>query len=99
MLRRGLIDEVRAVLADGIPPDAPGLDGVGYRETVAFLAGKLSRDELAPAIATATRQYAKRQETWFRHQLIGHPVVTLDATDAPPLLAERIAELWDERGR
>ncbi len=98
MLRRGLIDEVRAVLDDGTLPDAPGLDGVGYRETVAFLTGRLPREALAPAIASATRQYAKRQETWFRHQLLGHPVVTLDATDAPQLLAERIAELWAERG-
>ena len=99
MLRRGLIDEVRAVLDDGVAPDAPGLDGVGYREVVAFLDGRLSSEELAPAIVVATRQYAKRQETWFRHQLLGHPVVTLDATDAPELLADRIAELWEERGR
>jgi tRNA dimethylallyltransferase len=98
MLRDGLIDEVRTLLGEGIPSDAPGLDGVGYRETVAHLAGRLAREDLASAIVVATRQYAKRQETWFRHQLLGHPVVTLDATDAPKLLAERIAELWEDRG-
>jgi len=99
MLHGGLIEEVRALLDEGIPGDAPGLDGVGYRETVAYLQGRLARDELAGTIAAATRRYAKRQETWFRHQLLGHPAVTLDATDGPKLLAERIAELWEDRGR
>jgi tRNA dimethylallyltransferase len=97
MLESGLISEVRAVLDEGVPRDAAGLDAVGYRETVQFLNGRLGRHELAEAIITATRRYAKRQETWFRHQLLGHPVVTLDATDAPSLLATRIAELWEDR--
>jgi tRNA dimethylallyltransferase len=97
MLRDGLIDEVAVLLQEGVPADAPGLDAVGYRETVRFLAGGVSRDELATDIMVATRRYAKRQETWFRHQLLGHPVVTLDATDAPALLAGRIAELWEDR--
>jgi tRNA dimethylallyltransferase len=97
MLASGLIDEVRGLLDGGVPPDAPGLDGVGYRETVRFLEGQLGRQELADAIIAATRRYAKRQETWFRHQLLGRPVITLDATDAPALLATRIAELWKDR--
>lgn len=97
MLAAGLIDEVRQLLDEGLAPAAPGLDAVGYRETVQFLEGRLDRRDLAEAIVTATRRYAKRQETWFRHQLLGHPVVTLDATDAPTLLAARIAELWEDR--
>lgn len=99
MLAAGLIDEVRALLDAGAPPDAPGLDAVGYREVVRHLAGELPRAQLAEAIAATTRRYAKRQETWFRHQLLGHPVITLDATDAPEVLARRIADLWAERGR
>jgi len=98
MVRQGLIEEVRAVLDRGVRPDAPGLDGVGYREVVQFLQGAMLEHDIPDAIALATRRYAKRQETWFRHQLIGHPVVTLDATDESPLLADRIAELWAERG-
>ncbi len=97
MLRAGLVEEVRSLLDEGIPWDAPGLDGVGYREVVQYLRGDLGRDELEGAIAAATRRYAKRQETWFRHQLIGHAVMTLDATDDPGLLAARIAEVWEER--
>jgi tRNA dimethylallyltransferase len=98
MLDRGLVDEVRAVLHGGVAPHAPGLDAVGYREAVRYLQGELSAAQLMDAIVVATRRYAKRQETWFRRQLLGHPVLTLDATDAPALLAGRIAELWSRRG-
>lgn len=98
MLETGLVDEVRVLLERGLHPEAPGLDGVGYREVLRHLAGELPKERLQEAIAAATRRYAKRQETWFRHQLIGHPVITLDATDEPEILARRIAELWSERG-
>ncbi len=98
MVERGFVDEVRAVLARGVAPDAPGLDAVGYREVVEHVRGARPRETLVEAIAAATRRYAKRQETWFRHQLIGHPVVTLDATDAPHTLGRRIVELWKARG-
>ncbi len=97
MLEAGLVDEVRRVLARGVAPNAPGLDAVGYREVVQHLQGTLPEEELAGTISVATRRYGKRQETWFRHQLIGHPVVTLDATDGPDVLARRIAALWEER--
>ncbi len=97
MLRAGWVDEVRQVLQAGVAPDAAGLDGVGYRDVIAHLQGTVTERELADAIAASTRQYAKRQETWFRHQLIGHPVVTLDGTDPPNVLARRIVELWEER--
>jgi len=99
MIEMGLVDEVRGLLDSGISNDAPGLDAVGYREVIRMLDGRMPADDLEEAITTATRQYAKRQKTWFRHQLIGHPVVALDATATPRTLARRIAELWTERGR
>ncbi len=102
MVAAGLVDEVRRVLATGVAPDAPGLDGVGYREVVAMLAGRLPERELREAIVVATRRYAKRQETWFRHQLRGGTgkgkgewdVWTLDATESPDELARRIHQRW-----
>ncbi len=97
MLRAGWVDEVRQLLDDGVAPDAAGLDGLGYREVISHLEGHLAAAHLPDAIYTSTRQYAKRQETWFRHQLIGHPVVTMDATDPPNVLARRIVELWEDR--
>ena len=97
MLDAGFIEEVREVLDSGVPRGAPGLDGVGYREVAAHLAGECSHAELASKIMTVTRRYAKRQETWFAHQLLGRPVITLDATDPPDVLARRIVELWEGR--
>jgi tRNA dimethylallyltransferase len=94
MVRRGVIEEVAAVLAEGHAPTAPGLDGVGIREAVEYLHGRRPRASVAEAIAVSTRQYAKRQETWFRHQL-GGEVVTLDATRSPEKLAGEIARLWE----
>ena len=89
MVRRGLIEEVAAVLAEGHGPTTPGLDGIGIREAVEYLHGLRPRESVAEAIAVGTRQYAKRQQTWFRHQLAGN-VVTLDATRPPEKLAAEI---------
>ena len=97
MLRAGWIGEVQELLHHGVAPNAAGLDGVGYREVVSHIQGALPKAELREAIAVSTRQYAKRQETWFRHQLLGFPVITLDATDPPNVVARRIVELWEER--
>ena len=96
MLARGLVDEVRGVLARGVPRDAAGLDGVGYREVVAMLVdgGRQPTAELREAITAATRRYAKRQETWFRNQLRDGPVWTLDATEEPSVLADVMLERW-----
>ena len=94
MLRRGLLEEVATALAEGASASSPGMDGVGVREAVAVLHGTLPRESLADAIATATRQYAKRQETWFRHQL-GRDVLTLDATRPPEHTAAAIVAAWE----
>jgi tRNA dimethylallyltransferase len=95
MVRRGVIEETAAVLAGGLAAGAPGLDGVGIREAVEYLHGLRPRESVAEAIATSTRQYAKRQETWFRHQLHGDRI-TLDATRSPDKLAAEIAAAWRE---
>jgi tRNA dimethylallyltransferase len=102
MLAAGFVAEVRALLKRGVAGDAPGLDGVGYREVVAMIQGRLPASELRDAIVVATRQYAKRQETWFRNQLRRQPsgvsgqeyVWTLDATESPATLAATICERW-----
>jgi tRNA dimethylallyltransferase len=103
MLAAGLVAEVRGELKRGTAPDAPGLDAVGYREVVAMLGGRLPAEDLREAIAQATRQYAKRQETWFRNQLRRQPsaisdqpedIWTLDATLPPSELADLIAARW-----
>jgi tRNA dimethylallyltransferase len=103
MLAAGLVAEVEAELARGTAADAAGLDGVGYRETVAMLAGRLAPADLRGAIVVATQRYAKRQETWFRNQLRDQPsafsgqperVWTLDATATAAALADLIGGRW-----
>jgi len=101
MLAAGLVDEVRRTLARSVPPDAPGLDGVGYREVAAMLAGRLPERGLREAIIVATRRYAKRQDTWFRNQVRDEgrgtregSIWTLDAVEAPDVLAARIVDRW-----
>ncbi len=93
MVRRGLIEEVASVLADGGVRGSPGLDGVGIREAVEYLCGERDRASVAGAVTIASRQYAKRQETWFRHQLPA-PVLTLDASRPPEAVAAEIAKAW-----
>ena len=89
MLAAGLVLEVRRALNNGVPPGAPGLSGVGYPEVVAHLRGELTAEALFDAIVAATRRYAKRQATWFRHQLRG-PVMELDASQPPDALARAL---------
>jgi tRNA dimethylallyltransferase len=89
MLAAGLVEEVERLLAAGVPRSAPGFSAVGYREVLAFLDGRLLRAALGPAIVRASRRYAKRQETWFRHQLRG-PVGDYDAAQGPETLARRV---------
>ena len=67
MLSHGWVEEVEELLAQGGHPDWPGFASLGYREVMEHLAGKTTREELLNAIVLKTRQYAKRQMTWFRH--------------------------------
>ena len=106
MLRAGFVQEVRRVLAEGVAADAPGLDGIGYREVVSMLEGRLPEATLRDAILVSTRRYAKRQETWFRNQLRSQSSVvgsqsenlwTLDASRSPEALAGEILERWKLR--
>ena len=69
MMAAGAEEEVRALLARGLDPALPAMKAVGVRELGAFLAGRLSREEAIAAARQATRRYAKRQYTWFRHQM------------------------------
>ena len=68
MFDGGAIGEVEALLARGLDPDLPVMRAIGVPQIAAFLDGTASRDEALAAAQAATRQYAKRQFTWFRHQ-------------------------------
>lgn len=93
MIEAGLVDEVRALLARGYDLGDPGMNATGYVELIPFLRGQCSLDEAIDAIQRATRRYARRQLTWFRHQLPSD-AVWLDATRPRHDLADEIVELW-----
>jgi tRNA dimethylallyltransferase len=84
MLRDGIIAEVRSLLAAGIERSAPPFRALGYRHVLAHLAGMISLDEAARLTKQDTRQYAKRQISWFK-KMAG--VNWLPAEDHPSLAA------------
>jgi tRNA dimethylallyltransferase len=68
MLERGWLREVQALLESGLSEDAKPFDFIGYRELRAVLRGEITLEQARAAIQQATRQYAKRQLTWFRRE-------------------------------
>jgi tRNA dimethylallyltransferase len=69
MLDSGAVEEVRRLLDQKLDPSLPAMKAVGVRELARHIAGELDRAAALTLFAQATRQYAKRQYTWFRHQL------------------------------
>ncbi|TAW52751.1 tRNA (adenosine(37)-N6)-dimethylallyltransferase MiaA [Rhizobium leguminosarum] len=69
MLQQGAEDEVRALLALDLPAEAPVMKAIGVSQITAMVRGEMTRDEVLEKGAAVTRQYAKRQMTWFRNQM------------------------------
>jgi len=68
MLKDGMIEETQLVLKKGYAKDCPGLSGLGYPHIVAYLEKRMTLNDVQKMIVQDTRQYAKRQRTWFKHQ-------------------------------
>lgn len=66
MLQWGLLDEIRELLASGVPQGATSLQAIGYKEFIPVLEGKAELGEAVEAVKRSSRRYAKRQLTWFR---------------------------------
>jgi tRNA dimethylallyltransferase len=66
MFADGLVEEVQQLLNAGVSPNAQAMLGIGYKETVEFLNGAATLDETVSKVAQATRNFAKRQLTWYR---------------------------------
>jgi tRNA dimethylallyltransferase len=64
----GLVEEVRGLIAHGVSLDAKPFESIGYREATEYLRGHLDLNQMIEATIIATRQYAKRQITWFRRE-------------------------------
>ena len=79
MVDQGALDEVRALVARRLDPTLPAMKAVGVRDFAAHLRGEVSLAEAITAVQQATRNYAKRQLTWFRNQTPAWPRVPTPA--------------------
>ena len=95
MFDNGLLDEVRRVRSD---PDRPlnpvPAQGVGYREAIAHLDGAIAREEAIAQTQARTRQFAKRQRTWFRGLAECRPF-PIEPGEPAEAIAHRLAEAID----
>jgi tRNA dimethylallyltransferase len=69
MVGEGALDEVEALVALGLDENLPAMKAIGVREFSAVLRGEMTIDAAIAKAKTETRRYAKRQDTWFRHQM------------------------------
>ena len=72
MLQQGLVEEIRGLLAEGIPEKATAMQAIGYKEFVDALDGRCTIEEAADQVRQSSRRYAKRQLTWFRRNKAIH---------------------------
>lgn len=87
MMQQGALDEARAL--SGISGDLPAARALGVPSLLAHLAGKLTLEQAVEQAITQTRQYAKRQMTWFRHQMPDWRLIERSSVDeAVPAIAE-----------
>ena len=93
MIEAGLIEEVRQLLDSGSNPADNAMLSVGYREIVAHLQGELSQEEAVALIQKNSRNYAKRQLTWFRRW----PEAEWIHYDQRDTVFELVSDIWGRR--
>jgi tRNA dimethylallyltransferase len=93
MFARGWAGEVERLLGEGVDPEWPGMKTLGYPQVVSHVRGEAPLDETVERIIELTRQYAKRQVTWFRKEQEVHWL-----TAGETGLAERAVEIVERRG-
>jgi tRNA dimethylallyltransferase len=89
MFKEGLEREVKHII-DTYGRDAAAVSSIGYREWLDYFDKKISFEELKNLILVHTRQYAKRQETWFRKKP-GVPFIDLKIKDSEKIISEKVA--------
>jgi tRNA dimethylallyltransferase len=98
MFARGLVEETRELLQRGLEQNKTAMQAIGYRQVVQYLQGRLSLSAAIELVKARTRQFAKRQMTWFRHQL-DVKWISLEPRDDAESLANRIALPLSSTGR
>ena len=94
-LDEGMVEEVRGLLAEGIPPEDLIYYGLEYKFLTEYITGIISYDEMFTRLEIAIHQFAKRQMTWFRGmERRGFKINWIDATLPMEQKIERIKQLW-----
>jgi tRNA dimethylallyltransferase len=93
MFARGLVEETRGLLKHGLRENRTASQALGYKQVIEHLDGVRGLDETIELVKLKTRQFAKRQLTWFRGQL---PVewIRVEANDSAGKLAERLIDIY-----
>ncbi len=89
MFARGLVDETRGLLTHGLEQNKTAMQAIGYRQVVEHLRGERPLAETIELVKSRTRQFAKRQLTWFRRQL-DPEWIGLKPEDSPQEIARKI---------
>ena len=84
MLRQGLLEEIRELLASGIPPKCTAMQAIGYKEFVDVLQNDAPLEQAVEEVKKSSRHYAKRQLTWFRRNKALHWLTR--GPDSPEIL-------------
>lgn len=92
MFAGGLVEETRRLQAAGLAANRTAMQAIGYRQVAEHLRGERALGETIALVKQRTRQYARRQVTWFRGQLDAH-WIELAAEDRPAAVAERVRGL------
>ncbi len=96
MFAAGLVDEVHWLWSKARQPSTVAAQAVGYREVIAMLHGSARLDETIDLVRTRTRQFAKRQGTWFRGLTEVRPW-PVERDESPEMIAEALARECDIR--
>jgi len=91
MFRRGLVEETRELLKHGLAENETAMQAIGYRQVVEHLHGERSLAETIEQVKIRTRQFAKRQLTWFRRQLAPE-WIELKPDESPEDVVRKISE-------
>jgi tRNA dimethylallyltransferase len=94
MFQSGLLEEVAALLAKGTPVTAKSFESIGYKEALQVLAGGMTLAEAIERTTIETRQYAKRQTTWFRRERGAQRIEGFGHENPVLLLAHEIARVY-----
>ena len=95
MLQMGLLEEIKSLLASGIPEKATAMQAIGYKEFVDALAGRSSMEAAVAQVQQSSRRYAKRQLTWFRRNENMHWLIRDTGETGEEILQKARQVIWN----